>query len=142
MRGGGGDSRVSAQAHLSYVCSVACMCVGAVGYLRWFHRFSRAIMVPTPMVQRDLTRWGFQSVVLWSRGVDTERFQLRRGVEVERRGQPPIFLYAGRVAVEKNVEAFLQLDLPGIKWVSERPGGDREPTGGLPEPDCLTGLRC
>jgi glycosyltransferase involved in cell wall biosynthesis len=88
-------------------------------YLRWFHSHSKAIMVPTPMVKRDLESHGFKHVQLWSRGVDTEVFQPPpAGFRLPPSDSSyPIFLYAGRVAVEKNVEAFLSLDLPGQKWV-------------------------
>lgn len=84
-------------------------------FLRWFHGPARAIMAPTPVVVRDLEHWGFRNVVLWTRGVDLDVFAFRRDDRL--RSDPPIFLYVGRVAVEKNVEAFLQLDLPGSKWV-------------------------
>lgn len=84
-------------------------------FLRWFHGPARAIMAPTPVVVRDLEHWGFRNVVLWTRGVDLDVFALRRDDRL--RSEPPIFLYVGRVAVEKNVEAFLKLDLPGSKWV-------------------------
>lgn len=85
------------------------------GWLRRFHAPSRAVMVPTPSVRRDLEARGFANTVHWTRGVDTEIFcPGERGGLQERR---PIFLYVGRVAVEKNIEAFLRLDLPGSKWV-------------------------
>ncbi len=85
-------------------------------YLRWFHGPSKAILAPTQVVVRDLQDVGFRNVRLWSRGVDHEVFRPR---EVNRLGTtPPIFLYVGRVAVEKNIEAFLELDLPGSKWVA------------------------
>jgi len=84
-------------------------------FLRWFHGPSRAVMAPTPVVVRDLTQWGFEQVVLWSRGVDLEVFKFARSDRLNT--EPPIFLYVGRVAVEKNVEAFCELDLPGSKWV-------------------------
>jgi len=88
-------------------------------YLRWFHFHSKAIMVPTPMVKRDLEGHGFENVQLWSRGVDTDVFHTpAAGIRLPASDLTyPIFLYAGRVAVEKNVEAFLALDLPGQKWV-------------------------
>jgi hypothetical protein len=84
-------------------------------WLRWFHGPAAAVMVPTPVVRDDLQANGFERVVLWSRGVDTELFSPgpRNRLDTE----PPIFLYVGRVAVEKNIEAFLELDLPGSKWV-------------------------
>lgn len=84
-------------------------------FLRWFHGPSRAVMAPTPVVQKDLQRQDFKRVVLWSRGVDLEIFRSERGRRLD--SAPPIFLYVGRVAVEKNVEAFLSLELPGSKWV-------------------------
>ncbi len=84
-------------------------------FLRWFHGPSQAIMAPTPAMIRDLQHWGFQRVVLWSRGVDLDIFQVKEVSCLNT--TPPIFLYVGRVAVEKNVEAFLELDLPGSKWV-------------------------
>jgi len=84
-------------------------------WLRWFHGPASAVMVPTPVVRDDLRANGFEHVVLWSRGVDTRLFSPgpRNTLDCER----PIFLYVGRVAVEKNIEAFLTLDLPGTKWV-------------------------
>jgi glycosyltransferase involved in cell wall biosynthesis len=84
-------------------------------FLRWFHGPARAVMAPTPVVVRDLERWGFSNVVLWTRGVDLDVFKFEHGDRL--RTEPPIFLYVGRVAVEKNVEAFLDLELPGSKWV-------------------------
>jgi glycosyltransferase involved in cell wall biosynthesis len=84
-------------------------------FLRRFHLASSAVMAPTRMVVRDLQQWGFKNVVQWTRGVDLEVFTFRRCQRLK--STPPIFLYVGRVAVEKNVEAFLELDLPGSKWV-------------------------
>lgn len=84
-------------------------------FLRWFHGPSRAVMAPTPVVVRDLQQWGFGNVVQWTRGVDLDVFRYRRADRL--RSDPPIFLYVGRVAVEKNVDAFVDLDLPGSKWV-------------------------
>jgi len=84
-------------------------------WLRRFHRPSRAIMAPTQVVVDDLVANGFSNVRLWSRGVDTDVFRPQESKRLH--SAPPIFLYVGRVAVEKNVEAFLELDLPGSKWV-------------------------
>lgn len=85
-------------------------------YLKWFHGPAKAIMAPTHVVKHDLELVGFKNVVLWSRGVELDIFTPRK---VQRLGtRPPIFLYVGRVAVEKNIEAFLALDLPGSKWVA------------------------
>lgn len=85
-------------------------------FLRWFHGPSRAILVPTNVVKRDLEAWRFERVVLWSRGVDLDMF--KPGPPLPNDAAPPVFLCVGRVAVEKNIEAFLDLDLPGTKWVA------------------------
>jgi glycosyltransferase involved in cell wall biosynthesis len=85
------------------------------GFLRWFHAPSSAVMVPTEGIRGELLSRGFRNVVRWSRGVDLEIFRPQPSRRL--RSEPPIFLYVGRVAVEKNVEAFLALDLPGSKWV-------------------------
>ncbi len=84
-------------------------------WMRWFHAPAAALMVATPDVERRLAARGFTNLVRWSRGVDTELF--RPGPHALLDVPRPIFLYAGRVAVEKNIEAFLALDLPGTKWV-------------------------
>jgi glycosyltransferase involved in cell wall biosynthesis len=83
--------------------------------LRRFHGAAARVMVPTPTVQHDLEAHGFTNVVQWSRGVDLSIF--KPGPRDAFREARPIFLYVGRVAIEKNVEAFLKLDLPGTKWV-------------------------
>jgi 1,2-diacylglycerol 3-alpha-glucosyltransferase/glucuronosyltransferase len=84
-------------------------------FLRWFHGPSESVMAPTEVVRRDLEAYGFRNVVTWSRGVDLNVFKPQRSERLK--SDPPIFLYVGRVAVEKNIEAFLELDLPGSKWV-------------------------
>jgi glycosyltransferase involved in cell wall biosynthesis len=84
-------------------------------FLRRFHAPAQAVLVPTPRIASDLVQWGFKNVVLWSRGVDLERF--RPDGDRLGRGMRPVFLCVGRIAVEKNLEAFLLLDLPGEKWV-------------------------
>lgn len=94
-------------------------------FLRWFHKPSRAVMAPTQKVKSDLEAWGFDNVVLWSRGVDLDVFRMQNANRLNT--EPPIFLYVGRVAVEKNIEAFLELDLPGSKWVA----GDGPAMAGL-----------
>lgn len=111
--------------------------------LRWFHKPSRAVMVPTLSVINTLRARGLTNCVLWQRGVDLKRFNPAQSaaskhmsysprdlpqddaqqVELLRRLnecslQKPVFLYAGRVAVEKNLEAFLNLELPGEKWIA------------------------
>lgn len=83
--------------------------------IRRFHAPSAAVMCPSPSVYRELTEWGFTNAVEWSHGVDTATFrpQPKDFLAVPR----PLFLYVGRVAVEKNLPAFLSLDLPGTKMV-------------------------
>jgi glycosyltransferase involved in cell wall biosynthesis len=82
--------------------------------LRWFHGASQAVMAATPALASELRARGFRNVVLWPRGVDAGQFH-PRAVDL---GLPrPVFLCVGRVAVEKNLEAFLDLDLPGTKVI-------------------------
>jgi glycosyltransferase involved in cell wall biosynthesis len=85
-------------------------------YLRWFHGGAAATLVPTPSVAEELRRQGFANVRVWSRGVDAAAFA--PGPKTAFAGLPgPHLLYVGRVAVEKNVSAFLSLDVPGTKIV-------------------------
>ncbi len=85
--------------------------------LRRFHNAGQGVMVATPTMREELLRRGFSNVMFWSRGVDLAGFH--PGVEAEPfAGLPrPIFLSVGRVAPEKNLEAFLALPLPGTKVV-------------------------
>ena len=83
--------------------------------LRWFHAPATAVMVATQSLKRDLAGHGFKNLRLWSRGVDVKRF---RPIPDRRHAYDrPVWIYVGRVAVEKNVEAFLSLDLPGTKVI-------------------------
>jgi glycosyltransferase involved in cell wall biosynthesis len=84
-------------------------------FLRWFHGKARRTLVPTQSVRTELEAYGFKNLVIWGRGVNTELFrpQGKAALDLPR----PIFLTAGRVALEKNIEAFLSLDLPGSKVV-------------------------
>ena len=84
--------------------------------LRRFHNAARATLAPTPAIVADLKARGFRGARLWSRGVDLELFEPTGDREIA--GKRPIFLYVGRIAVEKQVDAFLRLDLPGEKWVA------------------------
>jgi glycosyltransferase involved in cell wall biosynthesis len=88
-------------------------------YMRWFHRPSGRIMVATPTMRDELARRGFRNISPWARGVDTEMFHpsLRERPDPYEGLARPIFLNVGRVAVEKNIETFLALDLPGTKVV-------------------------
>lgn len=84
-------------------------------YFRRFHAPSRAVMVPTETMMARLAERRFHNIALWSRGVDGTLFRPR--TERFLHDPRPIYLYAGRVAIEKNIEAFLRLDLPGTKYV-------------------------
>jgi glycosyltransferase involved in cell wall biosynthesis len=83
--------------------------------LRRFHAAATVTMVATPSLMSELRERGFSNLGMWTRGVDTEQFRPDRAIDP---GFPrPIFINLGRVAVEKNLEAFLSLDLPGTKVV-------------------------
>jgi glycosyltransferase involved in cell wall biosynthesis len=84
-------------------------------WLRKFHGAAAKTMVATPSLRDDLSRRGFRNLVFWSRGVDTGLFRPRPKTALDL--PRPVFLCVGRVAVEKNLEAFLKLDLPGSKVV-------------------------
>lgn len=88
-------------------------------YMRWFHGPSGRIMVATPTLRKELEEHGFTNLSYWSRGVDLELFTPRaKGDPDVFEGLPrPIFINVGRVAVEKNIEAFARLKLPGTKVV-------------------------
>ncbi len=84
-------------------------------FLRWFHGAATYCLVGTQHLKHLLERRGFTNAVIWQKGVDTELFHPGRREVLPYSG--PVFLYVGRVAVEKNIEAFLRLDLPGTKVV-------------------------
>ena len=84
-------------------------------YLRRFHNAGDGIMVATPSLARELVGRGFRRPMQWSRGVDTRRFDPAKRAAWDL--PKPIFLYAGRLAPEKEIERFLALDLPGSKVV-------------------------
>jgi glycosyltransferase involved in cell wall biosynthesis len=83
-------------------------------YLRAFHRPSQAVLITTERLCAEFAGWGLQRLVLWRKGVDTGLF--RPAAQCLQRSAP-VFLYVGRVATEKNLEAFIDLDLPGTKRV-------------------------
>jgi glycosyltransferase involved in cell wall biosynthesis len=84
--------------------------------LRRFHSAAAGTMVSSPSLENVLAGHGFRNLMRWSRGVDGTLFRPRP--ENALAGLPrPIFLFVGRLAVEKNIEAFLKLDLPGSKVI-------------------------
>ncbi|HKF64408.1 MAG TPA: glycosyltransferase family 1 protein [Dongiaceae bacterium] len=88
-----------------------------VGYaaLRRFHKPASGVMVATASLEHELAGRGFRNLRRWTRGVDTDLFRPRDKsfLDLPR----PVHLYVGRVAVEKNIEAFLKLELAGSKIV-------------------------
>ena len=89
----------------------------AVGYavLRRFHSAAAMTMVATNSLRQELSQRGFKRLGFWTRGVDTNLFRPDEPVALDL--PRPVFMTVGRVAVEKNLEAFLSLDLPGSKVV-------------------------
>ncbi|HVI91773.1 MAG TPA: glycosyltransferase family 1 protein [Dongiaceae bacterium] len=87
--------------------------------LRRFHAPAHTVMVATRSIADDLSNRGFGNIRFWSRGVELDLFRPRqREIPEALRDLPrPLHLYVGRLAVEKNLEAFLALDLPGSKVV-------------------------
>jgi glycosyltransferase involved in cell wall biosynthesis len=87
-----------------------------LGYhvLRRFHAAAAGVMAATPSLEAELAARGFRNLMSWTRGVDTDQFR-PHGVRLF--GPGPVFLSVGRVSKEKNLEAFLDLDLRGRKVV-------------------------
>jgi glycosyltransferase involved in cell wall biosynthesis len=87
----------------------------AYWFLRRFHGAGQGTMVATHSLHEDLAARGFVHLRSWTRGVDLDLFkpEPREHLGVKK----PVFLYIGRVAIEKNIRAFLDLELPGSKVV-------------------------
>ncbi|MFZ4761858.1 MAG: glycosyltransferase family 4 protein [Alphaproteobacteria bacterium] len=87
--------------------------------LRRFHQPAAAILVATEALATRLKNHGFNHVVVWARGVDTQKFCAGESIPLPQlQALPtPFYLYVGRIAVEKNLEAFLSLPLTGTKLV-------------------------
>ena len=85
-------------------------------WLRRFHAPASGVMVAAPSVRRELAARGFANIQPWTRGVDAGLFD--PALRTDFPGIPrPIFLMVSRVAIEKNIAAFLELDLPGSKML-------------------------
>ena len=84
-------------------------------FFQWFHKKATRTMVGTEHLKTLLQQQQFKNILLWSRGVDTRTFKpkSKNFLDYPR----PIWIYVGRVAVEKNIQAFLSLSLPGTKVV-------------------------
>jgi glycosyltransferase involved in cell wall biosynthesis len=86
-------------------------------YIRWFHNAGFACMVATPSLAAELAAKGVRNLMQWSRGIDASLFR-PQPLEDNAFGLPrPLYMTVGRVATEKNLPAFLDLDLPGSKVV-------------------------
>src|SRR5208283_1445783 len=83
--------------------------------LRRFHAAAAVTMISTSSLMQELSNRGFKNLGLWTRGVDTDLFRPDRAAALD--WPRPIFASVGRLAVEKNLTAFLALDLPGSKVV-------------------------
>jgi len=87
-------------------------------YLKWFHNASNGTMVIMPGLKKGLEERGFEHVLLWPLGVDTELFKKNESISAKSFNfNGPVFTYFGRIATEKNVEEFLELQLPGTKLI-------------------------
>jgi glycosyltransferase involved in cell wall biosynthesis len=87
------------------------------GFMRRFHGQASCVMAPTRTVENELRANGLDNVARWTRGVDLDVFHPRDERALADLPRP-LFLYVGRVSVEKNIQAFLRLDLPGTKVVA------------------------
>ena len=83
-------------------------------FIRWFHKPSQNVMAPTQQVILDLNAWRIHNTELWPRGVDLDLF---KPPSRRTKNKRPILLYVGRVSIEKNIEAFLKIDIDADKWV-------------------------
>jgi len=89
-------------------------------FMRYFHRHSKGVMVPTLGVLKMLEGRGFKNLRAWTHGVDTELFgyqETPKDMDLLSGLERPIHLYVGRVSYEKNIKAFLNLNLKGSKVV-------------------------
>ncbi|MDB5526704.1 MAG: glycosyltransferase family 1 protein [Rhizobium sp.] len=95
------------------------------GFVRRFHNAGNLCMVATQSLETELSLRGFKNLKRWTRGIDQSLYTPQPLVERPFGLPRPIFMSVGRVAVEKNVPAFLELELPGSKVVVGD-GPDRE----------------
>lgn len=87
----------------------------AYSIVRRFHRPSKAVLTPTAAITQVLQENRFVNVKTWTRGVDHDLFKPFLEPRLNTNGVKPVLVYVGRLAVEKNVEAFLDADVPGTK---------------------------
>ncbi len=85
-------------------------------WLKWFHNKSSVVLVPTQSIADILQQKGISNIKIWRRGVDTDIFYPKENVDNDEY-QKPVWVYSGRVAIEKNLPSFLDLELEGTKIV-------------------------
>lgn len=78
-------------------------------YLKWFHKRSKCILVPTQTTKEKLESLGFKHVKVWTRGVDHDTFRKDNDIK---KYDIPTFICVSRVAKEKNLEDFFKIKLP------------------------------
>ena len=82
-------------------------------FLRWFHKHSKNVLVPSKTVQEDLIKWNVGKPEVWSLGVDLSTFQPKKRTARKKK----VYVCTSRLAIEKNLDAFLGLKLDGEKWM-------------------------
>ena len=82
-------------------------------FLRWFHKNSKRVLVPSKTVQEDLIKWNVGKPEVWSLGVDLSTFQPKKRTARKKK----VYVCTSRLAIEKNLDAFLGLKLDGEKWM-------------------------
>ena len=82
-------------------------------FLRWFHKHSKIVLVPSKTVQEDLIKWNVGKPEVWSLGVDLSTFQPKKRTARKKK----VYVCTSRLAIEKNLDAFLGLKLDGEKWM-------------------------
>jgi len=82
-------------------------------FLRWFHKNSKRVLVPSKTVQEDLIKWNVGKPEVWSLGVDLSTFQPKKRAARKKK----VYVCTSRLAIEKNLDAFLGLKLDGEKWM-------------------------
>jgi glycosyltransferase involved in cell wall biosynthesis len=91
-------------------------CSFSMSYFKWFHENSDGVFVSTDSMRIELEDNGFKNIKMWSRGVDHSVFNIHEN-KIKNDYEKPIWVYCGRVSIEKNIEFFLKLDLEGEKIV-------------------------
>ena len=82
-------------------------------FLRWFHKNSERVLVPSKSVQEDLIKWNVGKPEVWSLGVDLSTFQPKKRAARKKK----VYVCTSRLAIEKNLDAFLSLKVDGEKWM-------------------------